>query len=102
MSILRALQKKQVEQEANEAAETPKGGTVVPFDRSERSAAKRINTPPDMFADEDFEIGTPSLAFSGQSDSLVGTALPDSLSEIPAGATLNAIGSTRIAEKRLP
>ena len=42
------------------------------------------------------------MAFNGQSDSLVGTALPDSLSEITAGATLNAGSSTRIAEKSLP
>ncbi len=101
MSILRALQKKQIEQ-TNEAADAPQG-TVVPFDRNERlSGAKRAGTLPEMFADKDFKIGTPSLAFDGQSDSLVGTALPDSLSEITAGATSNAIGSTRIAEKRLP
>jgi hypothetical protein len=49
-----------------------------------------------------FKIGTPSLAFNGQSDSLVGTALPDSLSEITAGATLSATGATRLAENRLP
>jgi capsular exopolysaccharide synthesis family protein len=97
MSILKALQKKQVEQTSNEA-EAPKG-TVVPFDRS---SARRGNTPPGMFADQDFKIGSPSLAFNGQSDSLVGTALPDSLSEITAGATLNAGGATRIAEKSLP
>jgi capsular exopolysaccharide synthesis family protein len=102
MSILKALQKKQVEQTAS-GAEAPKG-TVVPFNRSERlsNSAKRANTPPELFADEDFKIGTPSLAFNGQSDSLVGTALPDSLSEITAGATLNAGSSTRIAEKSLP
>jgi capsular exopolysaccharide synthesis family protein len=100
MSILKALQKKQVEQ-TNNGVETPKG-TVVPFDRSERANAKRVNTPPEMFADEDFRIGTPSLAFNGQSDASVGTALPDSLSEITAGATLNAEGATRSAEKHLP
>jgi capsular exopolysaccharide synthesis family protein len=103
MSILKALQKKQIEQTNDGAtAEAPKG-TVVPFDRTERTnQARRANTPPEMFADTDFKIGTPSLAFNGQSDSLVGTALPDSLSEITAGATLNAISSTRPAEKRLP
>ena len=99
MSILKALQKKQIEQ-TNGNSEAPKG-TVVPFDRAERRNAKRANTPPEMFADMDFKIGTPSLAFNGQSDSLVGTALPDSLSEITAGATSNAISSTRSAEKRL-
>jgi capsular exopolysaccharide synthesis family protein len=104
MSILKALQKKQIEQtnETAAAAETLKG-TVVPFDRSERgSSAKRANTPPEMFADNSFKIGTPSLALNGQSELKVGTALPDSLSETSAGATLSAIGSTRIAEKRLP
>lgn len=100
MSILKALQKKQAEQTHDEA-EVPKG-TVVPFDRGERNGVKRVGTPPEMFADKDFKIGTPSLAFNGQSDSPVGTALPDSLSEITAGATLDAIGSTRAAEKRLP
>jgi protein-tyrosine kinase len=100
MSILKALQKKQVEQ-TNTGAETPKG-TVVPFDRNERNAIKRAIAPPEMFADEDFKIGTPGLAFKGQSDFLVGTALPDSISDITAGATLNAIGATRSAEKRLP
>ncbi|MBS1797107.1 MAG: CpsD/CapB family tyrosine-protein kinase [Acidobacteria bacterium] len=99
MSILKALQKRQQEQ-ANEAEEAPKG-TVVPFERVERGAPKRT-TPPEMFADESFKIGTPSLAFNGQSDALVGTALPDSLSEITAGATLNAVGTTRVAENRLP
>jgi protein-tyrosine kinase len=100
MSILKALQKKQVEQ-TNNQAEAPKG-TVVPFDRSERESARRANTPPEMFVDKDFKIGTPSLAFNGQSDSSVGTALPDSLSEITAGATLNVGSSTRIAERSLP
>src|SRR5215204_3297607 len=101
MSILKALQKKQVEQTTN-GAEKPKG-TVVPFDRNERLAsAKLANTPPGMFADDNFKIGTPSFAFNGQSDFSVGTALPDSLSEITAGATLNAGSSTRAAEKSLP
>jgi capsular exopolysaccharide synthesis family protein len=96
MSILRALEKKQTEQ-TNETAETPKG-TVVPFERN----GKRTVTPPEMFANKDFKIGTPSSAFNGQSEFTVGTALPDSLSEITAGATLNAIGSVRSVEKRLP
>jgi hypothetical protein len=52
MSILKALQKKQVEQ-TNTGAEAPKG-TVVPFDRSGRQSARRANTPPEMFADRDF------------------------------------------------
>ena len=100
MSILKALQKKQVEQ-TNNQPEAPKG-TVVPFDRSERENARRANVPPAMFVDRNFKIGTPSLTFNGQSDSPVGTALPDSLSEITAGATLNVGSSTRTASKSLP
>ena len=99
MSILKALQKKQTE-ETNGAAEMPKG-MVLPFERVDRNAVKRT-TPPQMFAENNFKIGTPNLAFNGQSELTVGTALPDSLSEITAGATLNAIGSTRTAEKSLP
>jgi hypothetical protein len=55
-----------------------------------------------VFADKDFKIGASSLAFNGQSDSLVGTALPDFLSENTAGATLNAAGAMRAAGNRLP
>lgn len=99
MSILKALQKKQIEQ-TNETTEQPKG-MVLPFERVDREKVRR-SAPPGMFADETFKIGTPNLAFDGQSDSTVGTALPDNLSEIPAGATLNAIGSPRAAEKSLP
>ena len=99
MSILKALQKKQTEK-TNGTAETPKG-MVLPFERVDRSAIKN-STPPEMFADNNLKIGTPNLAFNGQSELTVGTALPDSLSETTAGATLNVIGSTRIAEKRLP
>lgn len=98
MSILKALQKKRFEQTSGEA-EAPKG-LVLPFERVDRSAKR--SKPPEMFDDEGFKIGTPELAFNGQSDASVGTALPDSLSEITAGATLNAIGATRAAEKRLP
>jgi capsular exopolysaccharide synthesis family protein len=42
------------------------------------------------------------LAFNGQQNSLIGKALIDSELEKTAGATLNAVGSTRVAEKRLP
>jgi capsular exopolysaccharide synthesis family protein len=98
MSILKALQKKQGEQ----ATETPKTGapsTVVPF---ERGAVKRATTPPEMFSDEAFKIGTPSSAFKGQIEGLDGTALPEHTSMITAGATLNAIGAARSAAVRLP
>lgn len=96
MSILKALQRKQAEKKT-EATEDRKGA-VVPFERK----GKRNCALPEMFADEDFKIGKPSLAFKGQSDALVGTALPDFSSEITAGATLNAAGATRPVEKRLP
>lgn len=103
MSILKALQKRQSEQtddievlveNAKTSAESSK---VVPFDNKNR----RTNRPPEMFG-ENIKIGTPSSAFNGQSDSLIGTALPDSRSEITVGATLNAVALTRPAEKVLP
>ena len=101
MSILRALQKKQTEQmpvgEADVKIEV--STNVVPFDKNSR----RANTPPEVFTDNSFKIGTPSSsAFDGQSDSLIGTALPDLRSEITVGATSNAVGTTRVVEKRLP
>ena len=100
MSILKALQKKQTEQipESETKIKVEVSTNVVPFDKNNR----RENTPPEVFTDNSFKIGTPSSAFNGQSDSLIGTALPDSSSEITVGATLNAVGPTRIAEKRLP
>ena len=99
MSILRALQKKQTE-ETNNGAESPKG-MVLPFERVDRNSIK-LSKPPEMFADEGFKIGIPTSAFNGQSEFTVGTALPDALSEITAGATLNALGAARSVEKRLP
>jgi capsular exopolysaccharide synthesis family protein len=103
MSILRALQKKQSEQTDETESpvnkvETQVTSKVVPFDKNNR----RANKPPELFAQTELKIGTPSSAFNGQSDSLIGTALPDSRSEITVGATLNAVGTTRAAEKRLP
>lgn len=98
MSILRALQKKQVEQ-PQEGDEIKVSANVVPF---EKNGARRSNTPPEMFINNELKIGTPSSAFNGQSDSLIGTALPDSRSEITVGATLNAVGTTRIVEKSVP
>jgi len=103
MSILKALQKRQSEQTDDievlvENAKPPaESSKVVPFDNKNR----RPNRPPEMFG-ENIKIGTPSSAFNGQSDSLIGTALPDSRSEIAVGATLNAVALTRPAEKVLP
>lgn len=96
MSILKALQKKQNEQP--KAAELTDSVKVVPFSKNGRLA----NTPPELFVRQEFKIGTPSSAFNGQSDSTIGKALPDLETKNTAGATLNAVGSTRIAEKRLP
>lgn len=101
MSILRALQKRQSEEievykpaiqaEPVEAA----ASKVVPFNRN------RVNDPRELFGNE-LKIGNPGSAFNGQSDSLIGTALPDFGSENTVGATSNAVGLTRIAENRLP
>jgi len=96
MSILKALQKKQNEQPR--AAEQADSANVVPFDKNGR----RANTAPELLAKQEFRIGTPTSAFNGQSSSIIGKALPDLEAKNTAGATLNAVGSTRIAEKRLP
>ncbi len=103
MSILKALQKKQSENtdDVEVLLEIPKASSsskVVPFDIKTR----RANRPPEVFTEKQFKIGTPSSAFNGQSDSLIGKALPDSRSEIAVGATLNAVALTRPAEKILP
>ena len=96
MSILKALQRKQAE--AANGVETPNAANVVPFNKSERQA----NKEPELFIKKDIKIGTPSLAFNGQSDSLIGKALPEMETKIAAGATLNAVGTTRVAENNLP
>ena len=96
MSILKALQKKQAE--AADGNENSVSANVVPFDKSERLA----NKEPELFTKKDIKIGTPSLAFNGQSNSLIGKALPEVETKITAGATLNAVGSTRVVENQLP
>jgi capsular exopolysaccharide synthesis family protein len=96
MSILKALQKKQIEQ-TNETASN--GATnVVQFEKNGR----RVSELPDMFADDNFKIGAPISAFNGQSDSAIGTALLDLETEITAGATLSAVGLTRPSSNNLP
>ncbi len=95
MSILKALQKKQEETNGNNESVA---SNVVPFNKSERPG----NKEPELFKKKDIRIGTPSLAFNGQSNSLVGKALPEMETKITAGATLNAVGSPRVAEKDLP
>jgi len=97
MSILKALQKKQGEEQTQQP--TADASNIVPFERT----VKRQTTPPEVFLDREFKIGTPtSSAFNEQSVSNFGMALPDKKTEISAGATLNAVASTRIAEKQLP
>lgn len=96
MSILKALQKKQTEQVA-EVGEVSQAN-VVPFDKN----ARRANQPPELLSDSDLKIGTPGSAFNGQSDSIVGMALPDVETKITAGATLNAVSLAPSASPRLP
>jgi capsular exopolysaccharide synthesis family protein len=98
MSILKALQKKQTEQ----PAESEAVANVVPFDKNSRRAGSRENKPPELFVKNDLKIGIPNSVFKEQSDSYIGKALPDTETENSAGATLNAVGSTRTPEKRLP
>jgi capsular exopolysaccharide synthesis family protein len=96
MSILKALQKKQNEQ----TGDVPTTGTVVPFGKS----GARLTQPPELFADSNLRIGIPSSAFNGQSDTIVGTALPELDTTDIAGATLNAVspGAARPASPVLP
>lgn len=96
MSILKALQKKQDEEQPPEKKVVSK---IVPFEKHVR----RGTPPPEVFLDKEFKIGTPtSSAFNEQSVSNFGMALPEKKTEISAGATLNAVGLTRIVEKQLP
>jgi capsular exopolysaccharide synthesis family protein len=96
MSILKALQKKQSEQIGE--TELNVQDTVVPFSKSGRIPVQ----PPDFLADKNFKIGMPVSAFKGQSDSIVGTALPEMETTINAGATLDANGSARPTSTYLP
>lgn len=97
MSILKALQKKNSEQP--NTVETSAAANVVSLERNGR----RLNAPPELFAEKELKIGTPKTsAFNGQSDSLNGKALPDLNTFDTAGATLNAVALTPIAEKQFP
>lgn len=104
MSILKALQKKQAEEQplekkVEQKTEQKINSKVVPFE----PIGKRTTTPPEVFLDQEFKIGTPTgSAFNEQSVSNFGMALPDRKTEISAGATLNAVSLARPAEKQLP
>ncbi|MCU0238111.1 MAG: CpsD/CapB family tyrosine-protein kinase [Pyrinomonadaceae bacterium] len=95
MSILKALQKKQLEQPENETS-VENVGKIVPFERLTR----KNNQPPEMFLEENFKIGVPTdSAFNEQNVSTLGMALPDVRTELKtAGATLNAVALTRPVE----
>ena len=97
MSILKALQKKQAEQFSD--VEAGAATNVVAFEK----IGRRSNNAPDLFAETTSKIGTPTVStFDGQSDSTIGKALPDLETTNAAGATLNVVGTTRIAEKTFP
>ncbi|MEZ5306340.1 MAG: CpsD/CapB family tyrosine-protein kinase [Pyrinomonadaceae bacterium] len=99
MSILKALEKRQSENpvEAEGKGDKKSRENVVPFE----SGAQRSKAP-EMFSEGNFRIGAPGSASNEQSDSSIGTALPDLKTENTAGATLDAVGLTRSADKRLP
>jgi capsular exopolysaccharide synthesis family protein len=99
MSILKALQKKQAEEQPEQVQESKVAAKVVPFEPSGR----RMTAAPEVFSKQEFKIGTPTVsAFNEQSVSNFGMALPEKKTEISAGATLNAVSLTRPAEKTLP
>ncbi len=102
MSILKALEKSKTEKptrqnDGQNRKKQTKAANVVQFDKSNR----RDNVSA-VFGSDDFKIGTPTSAFDEQSNSRIGTALPDLESNKTAGATLSAVGSTRPAAKKLP
>ena len=97
MSILKALQKRQLESSNGEPQPRPQNN-IVPFEMNGRSP----NSPPEMLSALDLRIGTPSSAFIGQPDSMIGTALPELDTESTAGAKLNAGNSTLIGGRQLP
>jgi capsular exopolysaccharide synthesis family protein len=96
MSIVRALQKKQLEASNGEPHERPQN--IVPFTENGRLP----NQPPEMLAAIDLRIGNPSSAFIGQPESSIGTALPDLDTGKTAGANLNAGISTLVGARQLP
>jgi capsular exopolysaccharide synthesis family protein len=97
MSILKALQKHTETQDIADIA-TAAEAKVVPFDKN----ARRSNAAPELFQSKSLKIGSPSSASNGQTEPATGMALLDNRIDT-AGATLDAVGSTRSMEhKRLP
>ena len=100
MSILKALEKRQTEHPVDDKPEDRKSSkvnsdNVVPFDKNGSNSSN-------MFGGENLRIGTPSSTSNEQSESLVGTALPNLETTNAAGATLDVVGSTRPAKYVLP
>lgn len=91
MSVLKALEKKQNESQ-------PQGKKNKSSVASSEKKNKGKAVLPAGLPDEDLKIGAQpkSLALNGQSDSNVGTALPEHRRKNTAGATLSAAGSTRL------
>jgi capsular exopolysaccharide synthesis family protein len=104
MSILKALEKRKIENpESKESNSDQKRQrnmeNVVPF---VKDVSKTGGAAPEMFSEQDFRIGRPGSASIEQSDSNIGTALPVLKTDNTAGATMDAVGLARSAEKRLP
>lgn len=103
MSILKALEKKQIERppSASRKSKDPTPitkGNVVPF----KNSIKPVGAPPELFTDSEFKIGSSGSVSNWQSDSIIGKALPDLEIANTAGATLDTVGLTRPAKRRLP
>lgn len=102
MSILKALEKRKTENHDQDAqnGEADNGSqNVVPFDKKARSERSRA---PELFNKGELRIGSPKSVSNEQSDSSIGTALPDLSTSNTAGATLDTVGLTRSVEKHLP
>jgi len=102
MSILKALEKRKIEEPSkksqDEVKPSEKNANVVQFEQNRQNA----EALPELFKNNELKIGKPSSASNEQSTSLIGTALPALEIQDTAGATLDAVGLTRPAEKRLP
>jgi capsular exopolysaccharide synthesis family protein len=96
MSILKALEKRQLETSIDPPQRRPQ--RIAPFEEDGRLP----NQPPELLLAVNLRIGTPGSAFIGQPVSVIGTALPDLETGITAGAKLNAEASTRIGARQLP
>lgn len=99
MSILKALEKKKGGNPIKKQNESKPSARRTKVAKVEQDATDSLS---EMLKDNGFKIGKPDLASNEQSTSLIGTALPALEKQDTAGATLDAVGLTRSAEKRLP